>query len=106
MNNDSLTTEKQPPDLEQLRTLLQEQFQLVKKGDYRGVDRLLEQTASVIQKLSVNPPSSDPKDKDTISSILELFQTMELMIEAEKELANKQLQKVASGKKTIRAYQH
>jgi len=104
MNNPGIKTEKQQSPLDRLQILLEKQLSMLKCNNLRGLESLLEQVNAVLDEIAQNPSSWQPENEEKIGIIQEIYKKLELMIESEKAAANKQLQKIANGQKTLRAY--
>lgn len=106
MSDETIHPKQQENLLDELHTLLEKQVRTLKDSDYRQLEVLTEQTNAVVAEIAKNPAPLKPQWQKQGSRITTLYKKLELMVETEKDTINQQLQKINSGKKTIRAYQH
>jgi hypothetical protein len=106
MNTKPATIEMHGNQLDQLQVLLEKQIKMVKNSDFNAVEILAAQADSLVSEIAQTQPSQQSQWKEKYGDLIQLYQKLELMIETEKDTVNKQLLKVGSGKKTVRAYHH
>ena len=106
MNSRPDTSDTLQPLLDRLQESLRHQIHAVRNGNDRDLDSRLESLNPLIQEISTAGIDKQPACSVQIRRILELYQQLELMLEVEKNAAGQQLQKIANGKKTMRAYHH
>jgi hypothetical protein len=106
MKSNTVNIEKHQDPWDRLQTLLEKQVRMSKNSNIRGVEMLAEQANSVVAEITNAPSPLPPQWKQKCEAVMQLYKKLELMIEAEKDTVNKQLRKVTSGKKAVRAYHH
>ena len=89
-----------------LQELLKRQIKIASNSNFHKMQKLVEQTNILIKKILET--EIKPRDQILINKyeeVLQSYNKLQLMIETEKEVTNKQLTKIKKGKKTIQAYQ-
>jgi len=104
--------------MEELEGLLRRQIELVRKSDYRSVEALAQRANSIIEEITIakgtpkrdsshlGNPEAFEQDKFNANRerLAKLYRELTLMIAAHKDELGKQLRRVRSGRKTIKAY--
>jgi len=104
--------------MEELEGLLRRQIELVRKSDYRGVEALARRANSIIEEITIakeaprrdssclGGPEAFEQDKFNTDRerVAKLYRELTLMIAAHKGKLGKQLRRVRSGRKTVKAY--
>ena len=100
------STDKRDNLIDELHTLLKKQTQTLKNGKYQELEKLIEKTGTIITEIGQDPSPLPPQVKNRAEQINNLYKDLELMIETEKNVVDRQLQKVTCGKRAIRTYQN
>lgn len=103
MNKDMVHIQMTLPD--RLQTILEKQVQTVKNGNIRQLEALTDQTVSIIAQMAERQDTAQVPSEGQSEYIMQLYKKLELMIETQKNAVTRQLRKIESGKKTVRAYQ-
>jgi hypothetical protein len=102
---DTAYTKNPEPQLNRLQQLLEKQIDSIRKGDLASLEILSEQTTAIVAGFTPLQRCMQPPIKNRLMHIMQLYYQLELMIQADKELIQQQLQKIGNGKKTLSAYQ-
>lgn len=94
--------------MEELEGLLRRQIELVRKSDYRSVEALTQRANSIIEEITIAKGNPEAFEQDKFNTnrerLAKLYRELTLMIAAHKDKLGKQLRRVRSGRKTIKAY--
>ncbi len=101
------TTTEQPQDLlDRLEAMLDRQIEMARANDFGGIETSTEQTRLIITEIAENGLLKQPHLKDRCNGILKRYDSLALILNANKETVAKQLSKVGKGKRTMQAYRH
>jgi hypothetical protein len=92
--------------LEDLRCLLQEQVVMARKGNYRRLEALTQQTTPIVEDLRKSSAFENPAFKSECEQINKLYKKLELAIEGEKNSIETQQRKATDSRKTLRVYRN
>ena len=90
--------------LDNLQGLLEEQIQMVRRSNLRQVEALAEQAESVVEKIAAAKTSAPEELNSRREHLIKLYKKLELMLNARKDYFRRQLQQIAEGRKTLKAY--
>ena len=90
--------------LDNLQKLLEKQIQMVRRSNLRRVEALAEQAESVVEKITAAKTSAPDELNSRREHLIKLYKKLELMLAARKDCFRSQLQQIAEGRKTLKAY--
>lgn len=90
--------------LDQLQELLNKQIAIAQKGDFNFSAELAEKSSKIVDELAHTGVWRDPGIRDRRERLVKSYRTIMLAITAEKDRIEKQILRVAQGRKTLRAY--
>ena len=90
--------------LDNLQKLLEKQIQMVRRSNLRRVEALAEQAESVVEKITAAKTSEPDELNNRRENLIKLYKKLELMLTARKDCFRSQLQQIAEGRKTLKAY--
>ena len=100
------TTEQSEGLLDRLEAILDRQIDMARTNDFRGIETATEETRLIITEIAEKELLQQPHLKDRCNGILKRYESLTLILNANKETVAKQLSKVGKGKKTMQAYRH
>jgi len=106
MKTAPVNTDKHENPVDELYALLERQVQMLRNNRYREFEELIEKTNAVTAEIAQHPPPPAPQLNARARQIKKLYNELLLMIEVEKDSVEKQLQKIAYGKRTLQVYQN
>ena len=92
--------------LDNLQSLLEKQIEMARKGNFRRVETLTEQTDSVVEKIVKTKILDQPEFDNQRKYMVKLYERLQLILTAGKDSVGRQLQQVGSGKKTLHVYRN
>jgi len=90
--------------LDNLQSLLENQIEMARKGNFRRVEALAEQADPVVEKIIKIKEFENPEFNAQREHLIKLYKKLELMIAAGKDSISKQLKQVVGGKKILKVY--
>ena len=90
--------------LDNLQNLLEKQIKMVRSNNLREVEALAEQAESVVEKITAAKTSAPDELNRRREHLIKLYKKLELMLAARKDCFRRQLQQIAEGRKTLKAY--
>ena len=91
--------------LVELEQLVARQERMLKNNRLRGFEAAVEKAGPLWEAAEAAELPRHPRYRQRFQALVERGQRIALMVEVEKDQTRRQLQKLTSGKKTIRAYQ-
>ncbi len=96
--------DEHPGPLDRLEDLLNRQIAQVRKGDFLESEALSEQSGEIVDKLGKTSVPELIESKEQFERLTKLYRQAMLMVAAEKDRLERQLQQVSLARKTFRAY--
>lgn len=90
--------------LDKLEDLLNRQIAQVRKGDFRASDALSEQSGKTVDELGRIGAPESIESKEQFERLAKLYRQTRLMVAAEKDRLERQLQQVGQARKAFRTY--
>ncbi len=92
--------------LDDLQALLEKQIRMARKGNFRRVELLAEESGLVAEKIAQIKLFAQPKFDDRRAHLLKLYKQLELILAAGKASVGGQLRQVGDVRKTLKVYQN
>ncbi len=99
-----IVPDEHPGQLEKLEDLLNRQIAQVRKGDFLESEALSEQSGKIVDKLGATSVPESIEFKEQFERLTKLYGQATLMVAAEKDRLEKQLQQVGQARKALRTY--
>lgn len=96
--------DEHPGLLDKLEGLLNRQIAQVRKGDFLESEALSEQSGKIVDELGRTSVPESIEFREQFERLTKLYRQATLMVAAEKDRLEKQLQQVGLARKTFRAY--
>lgn len=90
--------------LDDLQTLLKKQIEMAKKGNYRNLENLAQETGNIIEQIVKTKNLHQPDFKNKFDDIAKLYNKLQLMLAGEKSNLSTRLKKITNVRKTLTAY--
>jgi len=90
--------------LDNLQSLLEEQIETARRGDFRRVDVLTEQVGRVVEKIVKIKSFGQPEFAGQREHLTRSFKKLELMLAAKKASVGRQLRQIRHVRKTLKTY--
>lgn len=108
MSADSTDTEGQASEvstaLDDLEGLLEKQIEMVRRSDFRGVEKLAERADSIVREIAGTGVFERAKFSKQRERLTQLYRQLTLMVAAEKGQVGRRLRRVREGRKVLEAY--
>lgn len=92
--------------LDNLQSLLEEQIEMARKGNFRRVEVLTEQVGLVVEKIVETKSFGQPEFAGRREHLTKLYRRLELMLAAGKASVGRQLRQIGNVRKTLKAYRN
>lgn len=92
--------------LDNLQRLLEEQTEMVRKGNLHRVEMLVEQAGPLVEEILKTKTFAQPEFNSRRRHLVELYKKLELMLAAAKAYVERQLRQIDNFKKTLRVYRN
>lgn len=92
--------------LDNLQSLLEEQIEMARRGNFRRIETLAEQAGRVVEKIVKTKAFGQPEFDGGRKHLVKLYKKLELILAANKDSVGKQLRQVGNGRKTIQVYRN
>ena len=99
-----MSTQEQIYLLDNLQSLLEQQIETARRGDFRRLEVLAEQTASVVADIVDAKAFKQPKFNGRRKLLTKLYEELELICATEKDSVAKQLRQIDNVRKTLHIY--
>lgn len=90
--------------LDELQELLNEQMATVRRGDFSASEELAEKSSRIVDQLAQTGAWQEPGITDRRERLVKSYRTIILSVAAEKNRVERQILRIAQGRKTLRAY--
>ena len=90
--------------LDNLQSLLEQQIETARRGNFRRVEALAEQAGSVVEKIVKTKAFEQHEFDGERVHLAELYKKLELILAAGKDSVGRQLRQVGNGRKTLQAF--
>jgi hypothetical protein len=95
---------KQTDIMDNLEKVLQKQIELTLQGNFKAVEKLTEQAGCEIKKILSQKLTEIPDFENKRKNILKMYEKLNLMLSAEKEIVKGQQRMADNVRKTLSAY--
>ncbi|KPK45160.1 MAG: hypothetical protein AMJ65_00700 [Phycisphaerae bacterium SG8_4] len=99
-----IVSEEHPGLLDKLEDLLNRQISQARKGDFRASEVLSEQSGKIVDKLSRADVPQSVEFKEKFERLAKLYRQAILIVAAQKDRLEGQLQQTGRTRRTLRAY--
>ena len=90
--------------LDNLQSLLEKQIEMARRSNLSRVEALAEQADSVVEKIVRTKVFEQPGSEGQREHLTKLYKKLQLILAAGKDSVGRQLRKVSSVRKTLKAY--
>jgi hypothetical protein len=98
------TTDEHMRILDNLQSLLEEQTEMVRKGNLHRVEILVEQAGPLVEKIVKTKTFAQPEFDGRHKHLVKLYKKLELMLAAGKASVGRQLRQIGNFRKILKVY--